>query len=142
MSLEQRVESLEKAIIKLTDVISAGGLSSGAATADTKSEDTKSEDTKSEDKGASAAKAKAAAAAKAKADAAAKAKAKVEPEHTLEQLKALLQEYKTVFGLPEAKKLLPGLGYENSNAVPADKIDEVYEHVSGLISKAADDGAL
>lgn len=135
MSLEQRVESLEKAIIKLTDVISAGGLSSGAST-----DDTKTESTKTEDKGASAAKAKAAAAAKAKADAA--AKAKVTPEHTLEQLKALLQEYKTVFGLPEAKKLLPGLGYENSNAVPADKIDEVFEHVSGLISKAADDGAL
>ena len=135
MSLEQRIESLETAIVKLTEVLAAAGVSTTSA-ADASAEKTTG------GKGAGAKGGKGAAANKE-----AKTETKPESKFTLEQLKALLQDYKQVFGMPEAKKLLPGLGYENSNSVPADKIDEVYEHVDGLLkAKAAeaeeDDGGL
>lgn len=125
MSLEQRIESLEVAIIKLTDVLSAAGLSTAGAT------DAGTDKTTSTAKGGKAGKATGTAKDT-------KTETKPESKYTLEQLKALLQDYKQIFGMPEAKKLLPGLGYENSNAVPADKIDEVYDHVDGLIKAKAE----
>lgn len=127
MSLEQRIESLEVAIIKLTEVLAAGG--SVNVSADTAG----AEKTAGAKGGAKGGKGAGAGATKET-----KTETKPEQKYTLEQLKALLQDYKQIFGMPEAKKLLPGLGYENSNAVPADKIDEVYDHVDGLIKAKAE----
>lgn len=115
MSLEQRIESLEAAIVKLTVAFSSVSVGS-ASDAGSK---TTGKDAKTTSKTT------------------AKTTTKVESKYTLEQLKALLQDYKAAFGIAEAKKLLPGMGYENSNAVPADKVDEVYDSVQELINAKA-----
>lgn len=137
MSLEQRIESLEIAIVKLTEVYAAAAANAGAAV-----------DTSAASAGKTTG--KSAAAGKGSATSKTTKETKTEQveqpsKYTLEQLKALLQDFKQLFGMPEAKKLLPGLGYENSNAVPADKVDEVYDHVEGLIkakSEEEDEGGL
>lgn len=132
MSLEARIESLEVAIVKLTDIIANGAglnVSTSAAAGDEKATakttgkttgGAKTTTVKAEEK---------------------KAEPKPEPKYSLEQLKALLQDYKAAFGAPAAKKLLPGMGYENSNAVPADKLDEVYAAVEAEMTAKAEEEA-
>lgn len=127
MSLEQKIEALTVEIVGLKEVIAgiiAGGAAAGTAATGTDAKATtakggkggKSTTTteKKEDKPASV--------------------------HTLAELQKVLGDYKDVFGLPAAKKLLPDLGYENSKAVPAEKIDEVFDHVSGLLEAEANKG--
>lgn len=129
MSLEARIESLEVAIVKLTDIIANGtglnvstsaaaGDEKGAAKTTGKTTGKTTTTVKAEEK---------------------KAEPKPEPKYSLEQLKALLQDYKAAFGAPAAKKLLPGMGYENSNAVPADKLDEVYAAVEAEMTAKAEE---
>lgn len=131
MCLENKIVELTTAIATLTTAIAA---SSAVSTSTAKSETkTESADAKTETKGA----AKGRSAAKSKP---AKTET-VDPEHTMAELKAALQDYKAIFGTPEAKKLLPSLGYSNSAAVPADKLDEVYDVVIGKIEAEAADGS-
>lgn len=125
MSLEQKIEALTVEIVGLKEVIAgilAGGAAAPAATEE-----------KSAAKGGAKGGAKGAANKQ-------KDEPKDEPKtsvHTLAELQKVLQDFKDVFGLAKAKKLLPDLGYENSKAVPADKIDEVFDHVTGLIEAEA-----
>lgn len=129
MSLEQKIEALTVEIVSLKEVIAgiiAGGAAGSAATG-------------TETKGA-ANKGAANKGAANKGAANKKEEDKPTSVHTLAELQKVLGDYKDVFGLPAAKKLLPDLGYENSKAVPADKIDEVFDHVSGLLEAEANKG--
>lgn len=125
MSLEQKIEALTVEIVSLKEVI-AGIIAGGAATGTT-----------TEAKGTTT---KGGAAKGGAAKGGATKKDEPTSVHTLAELQKVLNDYKEVFGLPSAKKLLPDLGYENSKAVPVDKIDEVFDHVTGLLEAEANKG--
>lgn len=124
MSLEQKIETLTVEIVSLKEVI-AGLIANGAAAP-------AATETKADAKGA------AKGGAKGGKTTTTTKEDKPSSVHTLPELQKILQDYKEVFGMPAAKKLLPDLGYENSKAVPADKIDEVFDHVNGLLKAEAD----
>lgn len=129
MSLEQKIEALTVEIVSLKEVI-AGIIANGGSAAASSATETKG----AANKGA------AGKGAAGKGGASKKEEDKPTSVHTLAELQKVLGDYKDVFGLPAAKKLLPDLGYENSKAVPADKIDEVFDHVSGLLEAEANKG--
>ncbi|MGG9131249.1 hypothetical protein [Enterobacter hormaechei] len=126
MSLEQKIEALTVEIVSLKEVIAgiiANGGSAAAAGSATEAKGTGAKGGKG-----------------GKSTATEKKDEKPASVHTLAELQKVLGDYKDVFGLPAAKKLLPDLGYENSKAVPAEKIDEVFDHVSGLLEAEANKG--
>lgn len=131
MSLEQKIELLTTEIVNLKDVI-AGIIANGGSAAAGSATETKGTGAKGGKGG--------------KSTATEKKDEKPTSVHTLAELQKLLNDYKEVFGLPAAKKLLPGMGYESSKAVPADKIDEVFDAVTELLeaeaAKGGDDGDL
>lgn len=134
MSLEQKIETLTTEIVALREVI--GGLiaNGGAASAGTT---TTAADSKADAKGG----AKGGKGGKSSSTATeAKAEEKPASVHSLADLQKVLGDYKEVFGMAKAKKLLPDMGYENSKAVPADKIDEVFDAVTALLEEEANNG--
>lgn len=131
--LEQKIEALTVEIIALKDVIAgiiANGGNASAAASDTKADKGAAKTTGKGGKGAATS---------------TKTEEPATPTsvHTLPDLQKVLNDYKEVFGVPKAKKLLPSMGYENSKAVPEDKIDEVYDAVVAAIAAESEgDGEL
>lgn len=135
MSLEQKIELLTTEIVSLKEVIAGIIANGGNAAAGSATEAKGAANKGAANKGAAG-----------KGGASKKEEDKPTSVHTLAELQKLLNDYKEVFGLPAAKKLLPGMGYESSKAVPADKIDEVFDAVTELLeaeaAKGGDDGDL
>lgn len=127
MSLEQKIETLTTEIVSLKETIASIIANGAAAPAATGTAETKA-DAKGAAKGG----------AKGGKTTTTTKEDKPTSVRTLAELQKVLADYKEVFGLPAAKKVLPDLGYENSKAVPADKIDEVFDHVNGLLKAEAD----